>query len=326
MKKAIIITAIIFIISSVLCVCLGVAEGAKFIRDYDKGKFSEEINDIGDFVRKITSGGDFSENFTDISHENIKSNIEQLFEGRDFSIFGQYENIIGSEKVDGIDISGKTEIKIKADVGSVKIVGTDDGTMSASYDIYSRKADADASAFSLGTDTNGYDIYASGDKDVKAACLAELTVEIPSDFEGKVTVECNIGEIAIDSAEFKAVSAEVQTGSIEIADTVAESAELNVHTGEIEILSESGGLTLVNAKVGTGSIEYTVPFNGKTEIDYSVHMGSAELDGLNPREYDLTSGGISESGDGTIVIGESEDGNYVKANLTVDMGSIEFNT
>jgi hypothetical protein len=189
MKKAIIITAVLFVISSLLVVISAVALGAdaipKLIVTIKEGGILEIIENGGELFDNIENGAN---EFADKINDGAENYVgDGMFNGRNFSIIGDDEYCIGGERADGLDVSSLNEIRIRSDVGSVKLVMTDNSKMSASYNLYSDKTNANPDEYELILFAENYDIWLKSDRNIKG-CVSELTVEIPVDYDGVMGV------------------------------------------------------------------------------------------------------------------------------------------
>ncbi len=335
MKKALIITAVLFVISSLLVVVSAVALGADAIP-----KLIDSIKE-GGILEKIENGGELFENIENGANEfadKIKDGAENyvgdgMFNGRDFSIIGDDEYCIGGERADGLDVSSLKEIRIRSDVGSVKLVMTDNSKMSASYNLYSDKTNANPDEYELILFAENYDIWLKSDKNIKG-CVSELTVEIPVDYDGAILIESAIGDVEIKDVELGDLKVKVDVGEITASAGTVTSADFKVETGNITVAPDFVTSVGASYKTEIGSVEYAVPNVPNVDIVYSVKTGGTNIDEVDSvmgitidQSADVGLDGMQTTGKITArtpgicsVIPED----LYTVNIEVGIGSIEF--
>jgi hypothetical protein len=335
MKKALIITAVLFVISSLLVVVSAVALGAdaipKLIDSIKEGGILEKIENGGELFENIENGAnEFADKFKD-GVENYVG--DGMFNGRNFSIIGNDNYCIGGERADGLDVSSLSEIRIRNDVGSIKLVMTDNSKMSASYNLYSDKTNANPDEYELILFAENYDIWLKSDRNIKG-CVSELTVEIPRTFDGTVYIESAVGDVQIKEVQLAGdLKVKVDVGEISASDSIVGGADFKVETGNISIAPDFKTLNEASYKVEIGSVEYTLPYGRYVEVSYSVNAGGADidvLDGIEGITVEQTSGVGS---DGVQTSGQIQGANpenpatistLLPVNIEVGIGSIEF--
>lgn len=326
MKKAIIITAVIFLVACISTLGFGVALGTDAIKDY----INNETNPIIDFFE----GKDFD---FDIDADAEKFAHGDFLNENDFGIIGKEEYYIGGGSDSSIDVSEKEEIRIHADVASVVVKTGETEVMFAGYSVYSKNSTADVGEYEFMLDEQGYDVYLKSDKNIKdSAC--ELVIEIPVSYEGKVTVDCDVGNVSIEDVNLsenaeKSVDFDVKVnvGSIKAIKSTVNSAKLSVGTGSVEVFSDFNCVTPLDIKVEIGSVEYGMPTGRSINLIYNINTGSAdteEIDGVDGIELTEMSqaglSGVEASGSIKGSAGVSAVSLTLSVNIEVGIGNIEF--
>lgn len=127
MKKGIIVTAIIFIVSSILVIVSAVALGASGISQlvgYLRSDDSTNLRQgVGEFAGRIAESAEMFGEKVEDSAEDF-ADKHDLFDGRDFAAIGNPDLQIAGDRASSIDVSDKDEIIIHADIAQVLIRNT----------------------------------------------------------------------------------------------------------------------------------------------------------------------------------------------------------
>lgn len=326
MKKAIIITAVIFLAACISTLGFGVALGTDAIKDY----INNETNPIIDFFEGRDFDFDIDADAENFSHGDFLNE-------NDFGIIGKEEYYIGGGSDSAIDVSEKEEIRIHADVASVVVKTGETEVMFAGYSVYSKNSTADVGEYEFLLGEQGYDVYLKSDKNIKdSAC--ELVIEIPVSYEGKVTVDCDVGNVSLEDINLsenaeKSVDFDVKVnvGNIKAIKSTVNSAKLSVGTGSVEVFSDFNCVTPLDIKVEIGSVEYGMPTGRNINLIYNINTGSAdteEIDGVEGIELTEMSqaglSGVEASGSIKGSAGVSAVSLTLSVNIEVGIGNIEF--
>lgn len=327
MKKAIIVTLIIFIIASLVTVFSAATLGAgalkQIVESIEDGTFSEKLENSGivDVIDEIENGFDYDDGSPAFNSD--------LLQGRDFDIIGIPDYQISGDRATEIDISEKQELTVHADVARVVIKSTTDKTMTVTANVYSAKKDVVTGGYEMILFDKGYDVYLKSDKNLKDA-VGELTLEIPESYKGKVTVTVGVGELVIRDAKLETLDAGVDVGEISAESAAVNAAVLTVDTGEIEIGKGFNCFTSLNVKNQIGSVEYDLPEGRIVDINYSVKTGAAQTDGLEDAGFTVTGtaetglDGITSTGRITGSYGDTAVSAVMNVTVEVGIGNIEF--
>ena len=334
MKKALISTAVLFVISSLLVVVSAVALGAdaipKLIDSIKEGVILEKIENGSELIDNIENGAnEFADKIKDGAEDYVG---DGMFNGRNFSIIGNDEYCIGGERADGLDVSSLREIRIRSDVGSIKLVMTDNSKMSASYNLYSDKTNANADEYELILFAENYDIWLKSDRNIKG-CVSELTVEIPVDYDGAILIESAIGDVEIKDVELGDLKIKVDVGEIKASASTVASADFKVETGNISVAPDFITSTGASYKTQIGSVEYALPYGRFVDVSYSVKTGGAETEALDSVEGITVEQSMNVGSDGVQTEGHVKGTNperfsavsaVLPVNIEVGIGGIEF--
>lgn len=301
MKKTIIVTLIVFVISAIMTVCLAVGLGAN--------AFKEVFDNSGSFAETL-------DNFED-RFDSIEDGIEDRFDPE----LENKENIIETLVLDGFEFK-KDTVRIGCDAAEILILPSSDEKLSAKTDIYSFKEIQNE--YDVHKDYNGFDIYITKiDGAVKS--LAKATVYIPSTVKN-IVVESDVADIKINNMTFVNIDISVSAGEVEIENTTVDNCNITVNTGEIELNNNFKAEKSLNVEVNTGEISYKLPHSQNAVINYSVDTGSAEAkDGLNGyKAFDSNGNAVTVIERSGKLESESGTENAVIMNFNVNIGEIDF--
>ena len=301
MKKAIIVTLTVFVISAIVTVCLAVGLGAN--------AFKEVFDNSGSFAEML-------DNFED-RFDSVEDGIEDRFDPE----LENKENIIETLVLDGFEFNNDT-VRIGCDAAEIIIIPSSDEKLSAKTDIYSFKEISNE--YDVHKDYNGYDIYITKiDGTVKS--LAKATVYIPGTVKN-IVVESDVADVKINNMTFADIDISVGAGEVEIENTTVDNCNITVNTGEVELDNNFKAEKSLNVEVNTGEISYKLPHSQNAVINYSVNTGSAEAkDGLSGyKAFDSDGNAVTVIKRSGKLESESGTENAVTVNFDVNVGEIDF--
>ena len=179
----------------------------------------------------------------------------------------------------------------------------------------------------------------------------ELTLDIPYDFEGDITIDHSSGGVDITSMDFKDLTIDLSSGDVYLEDVHLQDAEFDISSGDItleDVVADSYDISIssgdteiyditgdIKGHASSGSV-YIETDRLTGDIDYGISSGDFELSFTSDRadgEYDLgvSSGDVSldfplddsRHMDDDKVIGTIGDGNY-KVDVHISSGDIEI--
>ena len=300
MKKALISTAVIFIISAVVCLCSGTALGARAIRNYAKSehKFGAAVEQFKDtvlgYIDEVRGIEDDSDSWNELYSEQIEVDMPE----------------------------GKDTLKIAADIGTVIICKTDSETITGELKVYSKRADSANNYLGLDSDEST-DIILRRFEVPRGNIKAELTVYVPEAYVGSVDIDVDTGDVEVKEVKANALIIKVHTGEVELKNAAFNSADVDVTTGDVEVSKNFACEKMLNVKVKTGEISCDIPLAENYIINYNVNTGETDVEKLTSLG-DLIVASRSGLNDGQFHTAGYENGNGVQIDLDVGIGTIEF--
>lgn len=254
MKKAIIATAVVLVLSFISTVCFGVALGSQGLRAF------------------FRDGGAFDEWTDTIAHWN------------DVALYT--EDLVDTDDRAQLFVSERTQfaagdtLKITAYCGNVRVVRGTGDQVEVVLEQYSARINP-TSKYTLSVmEDSEIRLSAASDLDGVAAAL---TVYVPQPLVS-LTVEVDFGEVDIRGVTADTLYVNLAAGDLDLADCTLKNADLHVATGDAELqktVAVSDSLVLT---CDCGDVEMEIPENAPFTLQYAVQTGDAEIDASVPSE------------------------------------------
>lgn len=312
MKKTLITTLIIFVVSFILTVCFAVALGANGFNALLSG------DGIESFFKRLEGIEDKFDDFGD--------RIEDKF---DFDVENEHESENGKtviyEESDELEFT-QDEIFIGADAAEVVVIPSENGKRIAKMEVYSHlNSRTERDNFSLKVNFEGYDVYVK-ENEQNAITSAKLYVYIP-DCVKTVKIKSNAGEVKVKNLTLTEIDVSLNAGDVELKSITAEKCKVKVNTGEVEL--ENGFRAYeTEVKVDTGDIKYEIPSEGNIDIKYSTGIGTIKIDEDVSRAYIAYDKDENEvkvlAKDGKIIFVSESSSLLYKLDLEVSVGKLEI--
>ncbi len=304
MKKAIAVTAAVFLVSSVLTVVFAVALGASGIRSLFDGRAEAYIDRVIDRAEQL-----------DDKFDDLDDKIDDKFHS-DFDFDDDFSLTLS--KHDELE-ANKESVALGFDAAEITVVRSDGGSLSVDLNEYS--AEGSGEHFQIQKNVNGYDFYI---KKLDDGGEAKVTVSVPESVKN-IKIDVDAGDAEIKDIAAESLVVEMQTGETELERVKANDCKINAQTGKIKIdaLCE---FKRFEANGDTGKISYELAQGGNIKVSYSANLGSVSAqDGLSGfvayDENGKRTGALAKSGR---LESENADQNACEIILTVGTGSIEF--
>lgn len=271
MKKAMIATTVLLVVSFVTTLVLGAALGTQGLRALfaDGGAVDRLVDRVADraTVELYTDGG-FDEDDRQYLFQTDRLTLE------------------GSPKT----------LQIAADLGAVRVRGTDGAQVEVVLEQYSRRA-SPSPCFSAAAENGVVTLRPAGETD---GVYAVLTVFVPYALSA-LSVETGLGDVELSGVTADALQVQTGTGDIELTRVTAGEAQLHTETGDIEVEEAVEIAASLSAEAGTGDVHLRLPVRRAFRLTYTVDLGSAELEDIPTEWLQDTKRGAGASG--TIVRG-----------------------
>lgn len=296
MKKAFIITLVIFVASAMITLCCAVALGS--------GAFKEMLDNSGGI-------------------ENFLENIEEKIDSIEIDdLDDDNKKIVSTLALDAFEYK-KNILKIGCDASEIILVPSQSNELSAKMDVYALTQE-ERDDYDMHADHNGFDIYV--EKLVKTAkSSAKTVIYVPNNVE-KLIIDSAVADVTVKNLSFKDIDIKINVGELELENVVADNCKIIVETGEIEIDNNLKINKALTAEVETGELSYELPNKQKAVITYNAELGSVEAE-------DGFDGYIAFDKDGNKVNSLAKEGRLesaigiddaIKVDLNISVGKIEF--
>ncbi len=244
MKKAMIITSVLLVVSFIATLCFGVALGSQGLRALfrDGGVLDRYVSDRAD-ISMYTNG------------DHDEEDRRNLFQS------------------DSATLDATDTLSITAEAGNVYIRPATSNTVEVVLEQYSRRSNP-TSRYTLETANGEIRVLAEDDLE---GVEAVLTVYVPGTLT-TLWAETLLGKLQITGITASALSAHVDMGSLEVERVTADTAQLRVETGELDVDGSVAVTQSLTAETVTGDVNLELPVSTPFALTYTVDTGSAELD------------------------------------------------
>ena len=266
MKKAMIITTVLLVVSFITTLCLGAALGSQGLRALfrDGGIVDRWSQNISDRADVSLYDADWDE------------------EGRQYMFQSDSATLEGTPDA----------LTVTANVGNIRVRTAAGEAIKVVLEQYSRRSNP----------TSKYDFTVEGGDIVLTAAdeldgtAATMTVYVPYALTS-LSVKTALGDVEITDVSARTLTAQADTGELDVERVTADNAELRVALGDMDIsgVQITQSLTAENA---CGDISLDLPASAPFTLSYTVETGSADLDEEIPTEWlrNVQRGGVGASG------------------------------
>ena len=315
MKKALITIAVIFLISSVVCLSTGVALGARMVRNYSQrggiaGTIEHLINSVEDTVKKHFPDAYFDKDIPDWNETDDSFDTE---DGRE----------VYSESASLTLEAGQKMLTVDAEAAELKLVTTEDEDFSATLKVFSDRADDVEGRFVLSENENGFSLKNNGieGSDINAV----LTVKVPKSYSGALDIKLAAGEVKVEDIALDALNINVAAGEVKLKNANVKTADIKVTAGEISVKPAFVCADNLKLTVNMGDIEFSLPQLDGFSIDYNIDVGKAGLEEiLSVADILINSSDNPVTGDKGNISKGSAEADSSKISIAVGTGNIEF--
>lgn len=267
MKKAMIITTVLLVVSFVTTLCLGAALGSQGLRALfrDGGvvdRWSQNISDRADVSL-------YDEDWDEEDRQYMFQSDSATLEGT------------------------PDTLTITTDVGNVRVRTAAGDAIEVVLEQYSRRSNP----------TSKYDFTVEGGNIVLTAAdeldgtAATMTVYVPYAL-ASLSVESALGNVEITGVTAASLSAHVDTGDLDVERVTTDTAQLRVELGELDVDDSVTVAQSLTAETGSGNVNLELPANAPFALTYTVETGSADIDEDIPTAWlrEVQRGGVGASG------------------------------
>ena len=267
MKKAMIITTVLLVVSFITTLCLGAALGSQGLRALfrDGGivdRWSQNLSDRADVSL-------YDEDWDE--------------EGRQYMFQSDSATLEGTPDT----------LTITTNVGNVRVRTSTGEAIEVVLEQYSRRSNP----------TSKYDFTVEGGDIVLTAAdeldgtAATMTVYVPYAL-ASLSVESALGNVEITGVTAASLSAHGDTGELDVERVTTDTAQLRVELGELDVDDSVAVSQSLTAETGSGNVNLELPANAPFALTYTVETGSADLDEEIPTEWlrNVQRGGVGASG------------------------------
>lgn len=266
MKKAMIITTVLLVVSFITTLCLGAALGSQGLRALfrDGGIVDRWSQNISDRADVSLYDADWDE------------------EGRQYMFQSDSATLEGTPDA----------LTVTANVGNIRVRTSTGEAIKVVLEQYSRRSNP----------TSKYDFTVEGGDIVLTAAdeldgtAATMTVYVPYALTS-LSVKTALGDVEITDVSARTLTAQADTGELDVERVTTDAAELRVALGDMDIsgVQITQSLTAENA---CGDISLDLPASAPFTLSYTVETGSADLDEEIPTEWlrNVQRGGVGASG------------------------------
>ena len=266
MKKAMIITTVLLVVSFITTLCLGAALGSQGLRALfrDGGIVDRWSQNISDRADVSLYDADWDE------------------EGRQYMFQSDSATLEGTPDA----------LTVTANVGNIRVRTSTGEAIKVVLEQYSRRSNP----------TSKYDFTVEGGDIVLTAAdeldgtTATMTVYVPYAL-ASLSVKTALGDVEITDVSARTLTAQADTGELDVERVTTDAAELRVALGDMDIsgVQITQSLTAENA---CGDISLDLPASAPFTLSYTVETGSADLDEEIPTEWlrNVQRGDVGASG------------------------------
>ncbi|MGN0562348.1 MAG: DUF4097 family beta strand repeat-containing protein [Candidatus Fimenecus sp.] len=296
MKKAIIATAVVLVLSFISTVCFGVALGSQGLRAFfrDGGVLDEWSGAVSDWNDVIL--------YTDALADT-----------------DERENLFSSE---GTLLDAVDSLKITANCGEVRVLQGTGEQVEVSLEQYSSRVNPSPKYVLSVPQPGEIQLSAASDLDGVAAVL---TVYVPKALTA-LTVEVRYGSVEIRDISVDRMDITLDAGDLDLAGCTLTTADLRVNTGDIEIEKTVTVTESLCVDCACGDVDIEIPETAPFTMQYTVQTGNAEIEAEIPSELLRTVTRKNSSCQGELQRAGTDGTAGAQYDISVNLGNLEIGT
>ncbi len=313
MKKFIIVTAIILVISAISSLCFFAALGTEFVQYAADGNFDGALEKLEDKIEAIGDGIE------------AKYSYDEIDDIDDDDWYLSNKTTVKSEKYTS------DSIVIGSDSVEVIMMPSSDGKLSAKIMTYSRNGDDEATEpivlKDFSDDSREYKLFIKA-REQSYLYKTKAVVYIPENVRN-VEFYASSGEFKADGGiTLDSLTVDIGTGNADLERADIDKCSVNIKSGKADIENGFTAHSSLTVRITTGEIDCKLPVANGYSLSYSAQ--SCELDGstalLNATLLDENGVITNTLGRTGKIISSGTADNMLEADLSVESGKIEFDT
>ncbi len=296
MKKAMIATAVVLVLSFISTVCFGVALGSQGLRAFfrDGGVLDEWSGAVSDWNDVIL--------YTDALADTDER--ENLFSG------------------EGTLLEAVDSLKITANCGEVRVLQGTGEQVEVSLEQYSSRVNPSPKYVLSVPQPGEIQLSAASDLDGVAAVL---TVYVPKALTA-LTIDVRYGSVEVRDISVGRLAVTLDAGDLDLAGCTLTTAELRVNTGDIEIEKNVTVTESLCVDCACGDVGIEIPETAPFTMQYTVQTGNAEIEAEIPSELIRTVTRKNSSCQGALQRASTDVATGVQYTVSVNLGNLEIGT
>lgn len=296
MKKAMIATAVVLVLSFISTVCFGVALGSQGLRAFfrDGGVLDEWSGAVSDWNDVIL--------YTDALADTDER--ENLFSG------------------EGTLLEAVDSLKITANCGEVRVLQGTGEQVEVSLEQYSSRVNPSPKYVLSVPQPGEIQLSAASDLDGVAAVL---TVYVPKALTA-LTVDVRYGSVEVRDISAERMAVTLDAGDLDLAGCTLTTAELRVNTGDIEIEKNVTVTESLCVDCACGDVDIEIPETAPFTMQYTVQTGNAEIEAEIPSELIRTVTRKNSSCQGALQRAGTDGATGAQYTVSVNLGNLEIGT
>ncbi len=296
MKKAMIATAVVLVLSFISTVCFGVALGSQGLRAFfrDGGVLDEWSGAVSDWNDVIL--------YTDALADT-----------------DERENLFSSE---GTLLEAVDSLKITANCGEVRVLQGTGEQVEVSLEQYSSRVNPSPKYVLSVPQPGEIQLSAASDLDGVAAVL---TVYVPKALTA-LTIDVRYGSVEVRDISAERMAVTLDAGDLDLAGCTLTTAELRVNTGDIEIEKNVTVTESLCVDCACGDVGIEIPETAPFTMQYTVQTGNAEIEAEIPSELIRTVTRKNSSCQGALQRASTDGATGVQYTVSVNLGNLEIGT
>lgn len=258
MKKAMIVCAILCVVSLLATVGFGVTLGTQ-AADSLFGEYG--------VVRQI---------WNSVQQEDIPGQIEQEIHDEMHD-----DDDAPLQSTESLDFQAGETLTVRADRGDIRLVKATGDRVKVSLQQYAY-GQLGEPVYSVSVQ-NDSEVTLSSAQQQASGVKAVLEIRVPQNVKN-VTLSTGTGDIDVTGIALSVLTATAETGDIELDYLTADTAAAKVTTGDVSV-DRNTNVGALQVEVGRGEVDYDVPVAMPFTLTYAITTGSVEFDDGVQRNY-----------------------------------------